>query len=400
MELETFCTLLTQTGQQAIQTAASLSPREDDFLQHYQYLIKQYPPNLARAALETVVLRLEATAKYPFAELMYLTREALEQASNWEISVYRAQRYRSYDQIIDLGCSIGSDTLALAKVAPTLGLDLDPLRIMMAQANTAALKLDHWASFIRSDLTFKLPIAPLSSSIGLFFDPSRRKNHRRAFSVKHYNPPLSIIENWLTEYNSVGVKVSPAVDYTEINCYDSELEFISLGGKLKEAILWFGSLKNAYRRATILPGPNTLSTTTKNHEKAQLKLPLSEPLAILYEPNPAVIRARLVYQLGVDLSAAQLDPDIAYLTSEELHTSKFANAWAIEDWLPFSLKRLRTYLRERHVGQVTIKKRGSPLQPEALINRLRLNGDEERILFLTHLRGKPIVVICFPQLVI
>jgi len=40
-----------------------------------------------------------------------------------------------------------------------------------------------------------------------------------------------------------------------------------------------------------------------------------------------------------------------------------------------------------------VKKRGSPLQPEALVRDLRLRGLEERVIFLTHLVGKPVVVI-------
>ncbi len=67
--------------------------------------------------------------------------------------------------------------------------------------------------------------------------------------------------------------------------------------------------------------------------------------------------------------------------------------WAVEDWFPFSLKRLRAYLRERKVGRVTVKKRGSPLQPEELIHKLRLEGEEERVLFLTHVQGKAVVMV-------
>jgi hypothetical protein len=71
--------------------------------------------------------------------------------------------------------------------------------------------------------------------------------------------------------------------------------------------------------------------------------------------------------------------------------------WAVEDWFPFQLKRLRSTLRERGIGQVVVKKRGSPLQPETLIRDLRLTGDQKRVIFLTHLRGRPIVVICQPE---
>jgi hypothetical protein len=57
------------------------------------------------------------------------------------------------------------------------------------------------------------------------------------------------------------------------------------------------------------------------------------------------------------------------------------------------LKRLREWLRARGVGRVTVKKRGSPLEPEELQRQLRLRGEESRILFLTNVSGKPYVLI-------
>jgi hypothetical protein len=88
-----------------------------------------------------------------------------------------------------------------------------------------------------------------------------------------------------------------------------------------------------------------------------------------------------------------MDADIAYLSSERLISSPFARAWAVEDWFPFGLKKLRSYLQARQVGTVIVKKRGSPLEPEELIRHLRLRGDAQRTIFLTHLRGKAIVLI-------
>jgi len=77
----------------------------------------------------------------------------------------------------------------------------------------------------------------------------------------------------------------------------------------------------------------------------------------------------------------------------QVKPTPFARVWAVEDWFPFGLKRLRAYLRERNIGKITVKKRGSPLQPDALIHDLHLKGDNERVIFLTHLRGRPIVII-------
>jgi hypothetical protein len=91
-----------------------------------------------------------------------------------------------------------------------------------------------------------------------------------------------------------------------------------------------------------------------------------------------------------------LDAEIAYITSREMRHTPFARVWKVEDWFPFGLKRLRAYLRQRGVGRVIVKKRGSPLEPEALIQDLRLRGEQERVVFLTQMSGDPIIVVCFP----
>jgi hypothetical protein len=405
MDLASFRALLTPAGQDALHAAAQLSPREDDFLRHFTALQKHFPTELARAALETAILRGQAVRKFSYPEGMYFTREALEQASPEEVSAYRSQRYAAFDRVADLGCSVGCDTLSLARHAPAIGLDLDSLRLAMARENAGSNeKQGDRTSFIQADLLQPLPLAPLlprapspslPASPALFFDPARRADHRRAFSVRDYSPPLSIIQSWLSHFPAIGVKISPGVDLSELADYDCEIEFISLRGELKEAALWFGPLKTASRRATILPGPFTLTehATRNESEIGNQKSEMSNPLTFLYEPDPAILRAGLVRDLADMLDAAQLDPDIAYLTSTKQTPTPFARVWAVEAWFPFQLKRLRAYLRERNVGQVTVKKRGSPITPEALIRDLRLSGDEERTVFLTHLRGEPIVVV-------
>ena len=394
MDLASFKTLLTPAGQEALRAAESLEPREQDFLRHFQALEREYTADLARAALETAILRQEAKSKFPFAVRMYFTRPALEQASAYEVSSYRSERYRDFKALADLACSIGGDTLALAAIAPVTGIDLDPLRLAMAQANLNALGWGDRAEFLLSDLRDPLPFG-LPGAAGLFFDPARRAQGRRIHSVREYLPPLEVALGWLERYPALGVKISPGVKLEEVEGYGAEVEFISLNGDLKEATPWFGPLKQALRRATVLPGPHILSSEVE--PQALLRLPVKAPGAYLYEPDAAVLRAGLVAMLGARLDAAQLDPDIAYLTAEERRHTPFARVWTVEDWFPFGLKRLRSYLRARGVGRVTVKKRGSPLQPEELIRDLRLSGESGRVVFLTHLRGRPIVVICYPE---
>lgn len=391
MDLAAFKLMFSEIGQEALNAATQLQPREADYLRHYQNLEKRYPGKLAQAVLETAILRDEARKKFPHAKRMYFTREALEQASPHLVSAYRAERFRGFDQLLDLGCSIGSDTLNMASMAHTTGFDSDDLRLAMAQANSGSLGRAGSIDFILCNLRESLPIAP-SEKFGLFFDPARRSGSRRVYSVKYYDPPLEIISTRLGSFPALGVKISPGVDKTEIADFGAELEFVSLGGELKEALLWFGPLKSAERRATILPGAHSLTG-----EERMGKLALSEPLRYIYEPDPAIIRAGLVADLGEQIGAMQLDPDIAYLTADDEYNNPFSRSWEIEDWMPFNLKRLRDYLRARNVGEVTVKKRGSPLHPGELIHRLRIKGDEQRVLFLTHLDGSPITISCFPR---
>ena len=115
----------------------------------------------------------------------------------------------------------------------------------------------------------------------------------------------------------------------------------------------------------------------------------------MYEPDGAVIRAHLVQALAAKVAASQIDQSIAYLTAETAVVTPFARCFAVEAFFPFQLKRLRHYLRERQVGSVTIKKRGSPLEPDQLQRRLRLSGQREnhRFLFLTQILGEPSVIV-------
>ena len=78
----------------------------------------------------------------------------------------------------------------------------------------------------------------------------------------------------------------------------------------------------------------------------------TNPTLLYYDPDWSK-------SLVNELEAAQLDPDIAYLTSHQLTDTPFARAWRVESWHPFGVKRLRALLRQRGVGQVVVKKRGS-----------------------------------------
>jgi hypothetical protein len=112
------------------------------------------------------------------------------------------------------------------------------------------------------------------------------------------------------------------------------------------------------------------------------------PRRYLYEPDDAVVRAHLVADLARQVDGVLLHATTAYITSDNLVETPFAQVFEITDVMPFSLKRLRAALRERKVGAVTIMKRASAVDVERLRHDLRLAGPNQAIVVLALVGAK------------
>ncbi len=385
--------LRSPAGRAALDEIAAATVTPDSHLALVERLRARYGPGEAAALVETVRLRQKAPDKFSRGREMFLTAGGLEQATHEIVAAHRARRFAAagIPLVGDLGCGIGGDAIALAVAGLTVvAIDRELLHVQMAQANAAVYGVAPRLLPVQADL---LEISPLPVE-AFFFDPARRTPtgatlppSRRLRSADDYQPPLNLIDAWRPVVPHGAVKVSPGIAYEELPP-GAEVEFVSLNGELKEAVLWSGDLRTeARRRATLLPGGASLTDSEEGQVAASM------PRAYLYEPDSAVIRAHLVGQLGRRLNATLLDPQIAYLTADEWTPTPLARGYKIEDHFPFQLKRLRHYLRERDVGQVTIKKRGSPLDPDILRRALRLRGTTHRVIFLTQVMGRPMVII-------
>src|SRR5205823_12943241 len=87
------------------------------------------------------------------------------------------------------------------------------------------------------------------------------------------------------------------------------------------------------------------------------------------------------------------DPQIAYVYSDAPAATPFARRYEVLDVLPFSVKRLRAVLRERGTGRLTVKKRGSPVDPDQLRTAMRLSGTAEATVVLTRVAGAPTALL-------
>ncbi len=377
--------LLTDPAQTHLAALADTPITDHNHLQLASQLRRTVPAAHAHLLLETVLLRQKATKKFGRAAQMYFDRAGLEMSSAAPLSNHRAQRYAPFTHVTDLCCGLGGDAIGLTAWAHVTGVDVDPGRIALANANVRVYQRGQQFDTITADITTLAPIA----TDAIFFDPARRTAQgKRIYTLHRYSPPITLLDQWKPITPHWGIKISPGVDYGELPA-DATVEFISYNGELREAVLWYGDLRDtAARTATLLPSGATLDSNAPH----TLRQP-APPAAYLYEPDAAIIRAHLVQHLATQLDAHQIDPTIAYLSSDSAIDTLFATRHTLLAHFPFQLKRLRSYLREQNVGTVTIKKRGSPLDVNQLNKQLRLKGDQHRTLFLTRILGEPAVLV-------
>lgn len=430
--------VVSQKGQEALENLqrdfAKISAADE--IKIISRLRKELSMQEAAAVMEVAKARQRAveSGKFSQAEHMFFTREALEQSSGEAISLYRAERFKralpADSLVADFCCGIGGDTTGLLQYFRVDGYDLDEGRLCLATANASVYSHGDKFTALCQDVTS----VDASKYQGAFFDPARRDAQgKRIYDPQKYGPPLSTVLKWLPDLpgQALGVKISPGIDYETLADYDCEIEIISQDGDVKEAVLWFGTLRSQGKprhRATLLissysnapgysnshcnsnaPGNSKLAIITYDDAAEVPPLPVDDLGKYIHEPDGAIIRAGLVELLGPQLNAHKIDEDIAYLTGDTPSTSPSTKSFEVLDHLPFSLKQLKERLVKLGCQSVTVKKRGSPITPEELIKSLALKSGgkskksagtsaakhkgEELIVFLTRLKGEHSAII-------
>ncbi|MFF4586823.1 methyltransferase domain-containing protein [Streptomyces sp. NPDC001388] len=381
--------LLTPEGRALLDAVRGTAPADE--LAVATRLRRDHPAELVSAALGQARLRQRAVAKFGAEDAgrMFFTPHGVEQSTRASVAAYRAERMRRLGvaSVADLCCGIGGDAIALARAGiRVLAVDRDPLTAAAARANADALGLAGLVDVREADVTE----VDTRGYDAVFVDPARRGGRGRIFDPEAYSPPLSWAVSAARSAPRAALKIAPGVPHEAVPD-EAEAEWISDGGDVKEAVLWFGTEPGAVR-ATLLPGPRTLLGTG-------LPDPAVRPLGrFLYEPDGAVIRAHLVAEVARDLDGGLIDETIAYVTADDLRPTPYASAYEITDQLPFNVKKLKALLREREVGILTVKKRGSAVEPEELRRKVlpKGHGPNSATVFLTRVAGAPTMLVGAP----
>ncbi len=340
------------------------------------------------AVLTQYRLRRKARAKFgPFADRMLFTEAGLEQASRLRVAAQHAGRFAraGLTRVADLGCGVGGDALALSSLDLTVtAVERDPVTAAVAGYNLAPFPN---ASVVNADLAD----VDLTDVDALWLDPARRSGARKLSRPDDWSPSLDVALE-LSRRLPTGIKLAPAMDRGLIP--DShEAQWVSDGGDVVEVVLWSGALaRDGIRRAALV-----LAADGSAHELTAAADSADEETGALgeylYEPDGAVIRARLIGDLARSLDARPVHPTIAYLSSGQLTPTPFAAAFRVRETWPLKRAVIARGLAERGIGTVEIKKRGVDIDPAEFRKALKPKGDASATLILTRVGAERVALL-------
>jgi SAM-dependent methyltransferase len=351
-----------------------------------------HSPSLVATVLTQARLRLKAQAKFgTFASRMLFTEAGLEQATRLRVAALHAGRFGAagLSRVADLGCGIGGDAMALAALdLEVTAVDVDEVTATVASYNLAPFESAHVEHAAAEDVD-------LDRFDAIYFDPARRtaghSNTARLTQPSDYTPSLDFVFESAAA-RPTGVKLGPGFDRSLLPD-DAEAQWVSVDGHVVELGMWFGVLaRDGIRRSALVLDAAGSHELHAGADSVDVEVaPLGE---YLWEPDGAVIRARLIGDVARSLGAGMLSDGIAYLTGNEAGSSPFASGFRILERFPLDERTLKRELRARGIGTLEVKKRGADIDPAAFRTRMNLKGPNTATLILTRVAGRHTALLC------
>ena len=313
------------------------------------------------AAIELQEARRRSVGKFEHPESIVADRVGVEQATGTDIARYKARRLHDSGvrRIGDLCCGIGGDAMQFAQLMETTGIDRDPLKAWMTSRNAGC-------QTICSDVT-----ETRIEADAIHIDPARRDPHsgRRTHAPSDWLPDQTAVKALLDGHPDASVKMGPGIDTRDfpLESPGCELEFISVNGQLKQAMLWTGALAQASRRATRLMGERILSLSSDIPEPAHVEEPRWND-AWLHVPDPSLERARLLGLICRQWNLAEPCEGLGLLIGDAPADTPWLIPYQVVDQIPWRVDRIKEWLRHHDGGKVEIRTRGRALED---VDRLR-----------------------------
>jgi hypothetical protein len=335
-------------------------------------------PEHVAAALRLAEGRRRATAKFARAEQMWLDPQGAEQSTAEAVARHKAHRFAG-GLAVDLCAGIGGDSVAIASSSSATVLAVD--------SDAGMCRRCRWNARVYDVTDRVMPVQARAERFGIppgalvHADPDRRAGGgRRARWLEDYTPRLDFLRMLPALARGGAIKLGPASDF--VSHFDQpglEVELISLGGECKEATVWFGAISTCHRRATRLPEG---ATFTDRDGRGGVQVAVVPPQSWVFDPDPALLRAGLLDTFAAEHALFRCAAGVDYLTAADRVESPFLAAFEVQEVLPLDIKTLARAVRDRRLGPLEIKTRGTDLRPEAVRGRLHPPGPNPATLLL------------------
>jgi len=350
-------------------------------------LRKQLTATRTHLVLEQVDLRQRARVKFSQADRMFFTRQLLEQATGESVAEYKAARVPAGTSVVDACCGIGGDLLALAARGRCLGVDCDPVAVLLAEAN---------APVRNREVRLQCAAAETLECDGDFWhvDPDRRARGTRSTQLAGCTPGVEYL-NALQEQRAGAIKLAPATDVPDTWADGTEREWIGDRRECRQQVVWFGATARRPGAccATVLTSSGKVETFYGDpHTRVEAADAIGR---FVHEPHATVLAARLAEALASAEQMSAVALDVAYFTSDAPTTNGLLRSFEVLEVLPFDSKRIKAILRSAQIGRIEVKQRGVGVDPGAVRRSLQVPGDRAGVvlIFRDGLRWTAIVAI-------
>lgn len=363
-----------------------------DPLRLLKALRKDLSATRAGLVVEQLDLRLRAARKFPRANELFFTRQALEQATDATLAAWKATRFRSLKRCVDLCCGVGGDLMALAGAANgAVGVERDSAVAMFARANVELIS-PGWLASGGAILARDAQEVDISEFDGWHADPDRRATGKRVTLRELYEPSFEAMRSWWLTGRPGAIKLAPATDPPSLDGAPVEYEWLGSRGECRQLVLWLNE-------AARCPGLKTATVCESRGTQTLVEHPGARPPRAvecddyLHESHAAVLAAKLEASLA-DRFGLAIWPGVAgYLTGSRPLSSPLLSSYRVLASMPFDRRKVREWLRTRGIGRVTIKKRGVELDVPRVEKELAGPGDETAFVILAPHRDGTVAVI-------
>ncbi|NTW68706.1 MAG: hypothetical protein HGB23_02510 [Chlorobiaceae bacterium] len=382
---------------------------------HYSYDPAQFAMRFhgrtelpVRAMAEQIGCRQKAVKKLPALSqhnLLY-TPLSLEQASGERAAAYKSS-FMSGKKAIDLSGGFGIDSMFLSRnFEEVLYCERDPLLCTLMEHNLKQCGIGNVQVHHADSLTL-LAGFPDNSFEWIYVDPARREEGRRSVTLESASPDVVLNHDLLLRKAAkVCIKASPALELSTLKATLpalSEIVVVSVDGECKESLLLLDrDAKDSpvkLRAVALSSGSDAVVEVSGGHDAERAVAPSLKEY--LYEPDPAIIKARLSAVLAHDVGLEFMNSSVDYLTGDRLVEAFPGRVFRVIESIPWKPKAFRAFLEKHNIRGASIQRRDFPLSPDELRKRFRLRESEQAFLFFTrNAKREPVVVYAlrvFPE---